>query len=372
MATVYIQKRKRNNGMSYLVSYYDPIAKRKEHYKTFKKQREAQREANDLRAILDSGKKPVKKDVRFTPLTFRKVAKALKAEWRDRLQKKDLAIKTVSNYEIWLDVLERDFGDKILHNIKNQDIAEYRDEIARNQTNVNANKYLSVFKKLFAKGLELKAVIDDPAAGIPYLSEKHHIRNSYLMPPSLDNLIKATQGTRAKFYMPSIILLGAEHGACKQEILDLRWSKIVFDFKSIGLITLFRTKNSRERTEFLMARTRTALLDWQAHLEHMRHRRKIRNVKSDYVFCRLDGTPIKSFNKAWWHALKVANIKNFHFHDLRHTFCSNLLLAGGTLKHAKDMIGHSDISMTDRYAHLHMSEHHKIQRQLAEHYAQKS
>jgi integrase len=81
---------------------------------------------------------------------------------------------------------------------------------------------------------------------------------------------------------------------------------------------------------------------------------------------------IKSFNKAWWHALKVAGIKNFHFHDLRHTFCSNLILAGGTLKHAKDMIGHSGISMTDRYTHLHMSEHHKIQRQLAEHYAQKS
>lgn len=299
------------------------------------------------------------------------MAQVLRVEWHDRLEKKDLANKTVSDYRIWLNVLERDFGDRILYRITRQDIELYRDRIAKKQTNINANKHLSVFKKLFVKALELKAVLDDPAAKIPYLSEKHHTRNTYIMPPSLDNLIKATQGTRAKFYMPSVILLGAEHGACKQEILDLKWSKIIFDFKDTGLITLFRTKNSRERTEFLMPRTKKALLDWKAHFEYMRHRRKIREVKSDHVFCRLDGTPIKSFNKAWWHALKVTGIKNFHFHNLRHTFCSNLLLAGGTLKHAKDMIGHSDISMTDRYSHLHMSEHRRLQKQLAEHYAPK-
>lgn len=371
MATVHIRKRERKNGMSYLVSYYDPITKRKEHYKTFKKQRVAQREANELRSILDSGKKPVKKDTRFSPLTFRKVAQALKAEWRDRLQKKELSIKTVSNYEIWLNVLERDFGNQILHKVTREDVESYRDEIARNHTNVNANKYLSVFKKIFVKGLELGAVIDNPVIDIPYLSEKHHIRNTYILPPVLDTLLKATQKTRAKFYMPAIILLGAEHGACKQEILDLRWSKIIFDFKNIGIITLFRTKNSRERTEFLMPRTKKALMDWRAHLEYMRHRRKIKDVKSDYVFCRLDGTPLKVFSKAWYHALKDADIKDFHFHDLRHTFCSNMLLAGGSLKHVKDMIGHSDISMTDRYSHLHMSEHHQVQQLLAEHYALK-
>ena len=372
MATVHIQKRKGKNGTSYLVSYYDPVTKRKKHYKTYKKQREAQREANDLRAILDSGKKPVKIDTRFTPLTFSMVALLLKTEWHERLQRKDLAIKTVSNYEIWLNTLERDFGDKILYKVTKEDIESYRDKVARNQTNVNANKYLSVFKKVLVKGLELKAVIDNPAVDIPYLSEKHHIRNTYILPSSLDKLIKATQGTRAKFYMPAIILLGAEHGASKQEILGLRWSKIIFDFNGAGLITMFRTKNSKERTEFLMPRTKEALLKWKSHLEYMRHRRKIRKIKSDYVFCRLDGTPIKSFNKAWWHTLKMADISDFHFHDLRHTFCSNLLLAGGTLKHAKEMIGHSDISMTDRYSHLHMSEHHQIQRLLAEHYAQKS
>ena len=161
---------------------------------------------------------------------------------------------------------------------------------------------------------------------------------------------------------------GAEHGAAKQEILDLEWAKIDFEFKGTGLITLFRTKNKKERTEFLMPRTKKALLNWNAHLEYMRHRRKITEIKSNHVFCRLDGTPLKSFNKAWWHSLKVADITNFHFHDLRHTFCSNLILSGADLKDAKEMIGHSDIAMTDRYTHLTTQRHLQNQRHLSEHY----
>jgi site-specific recombinase XerD len=117
-----------------------------------------------------------------------------------------------------------------------------------------------------------------------------------------------------------------------------------------------------------MPRAKKALLDWKNHLEYKRRRIRVSQPKSDYVFCRIDGTPIKNFNKAWWNMLKIAGIKDFHFHDLRHTFCSNLLIAGGNLKDAKEMIGHSNISMTDRYSHL--TALHKSERQnlLALHY----
>ena len=72
--------------------------------------------------------------------------------------------------------------------------------------------------------------------------------------------------------MPAIIYLGAEHGAAKQEILSLKWSDIDFEFKGRGLIKFYRTKNKRKRTEFLMPRTKQALLDWKDHLEHTRDR----------------------------------------------------------------------------------------------------
>jgi integrase len=216
-------------------------------------------------------------------------------------------------------------------------------------TNVTANRSLSVIKKVFKHGLKIRAVANDVSKQVSFLSEKEHVRNRFLLPARLDQLIEATQSNRGKFYMPSIIYLGAEHGASKQEVLSLEWSDIDFEFQDVGLIRFFRTKNTKERTEFLMPRTRKALLDWKAHLEWKRHRIKVAEVKSDNVFCRIDGTPLKNFNKAWWACLKAAGIKDFHFHDLRHTFCSNLIMSGGGLKDAKEMIGHADISITTSF-----------------------
>ena len=142
-----------------------------------------------------------------------------------------------------------------------------------------------------------------------------------------------------------------------------------FEYNKTGLIRLFRKKNARERIEYLMPRTKQALLNWQKHLDYKRRRIKIDKVKSDHVFCRIDGTPIKNFNKSWWAARRAAGLNDFHFHDLRHTFCSNLIISGSDLKDAKEMIGHADISMTDRYSHL-TGLHKRIrQERLAQHYA---
>jgi site-specific recombinase XerD len=100
----------------------------------------------------------------------------------------------------------------------------------------------------------------------------------------------------------------------------------------------------------------------------MRHRKKMEDYSSDLVFCRLDGTPIKRFDKAWREACKIAGFNGLHFHDLRHTFCSNLLLSGVDLKDVKEMIGHRDLSMTDRYSHLNISRKLLSQEKLARFY----
>ena len=223
---------------------------------------------------------------------------------------------------------------------------------------------------MFQHGLKLRAVLDNISKPISFLSEKEHVRNKFLLPAQLEKLIESTQSNRGKFYMPAIICLGAEHGASKQEILSLKWRDIDFDFHGIGLIRFYRTKNSRERTEFMMPRTRENLLSWKKHLDWKRHRINLPDDKivSDQVFCRIDGTPLKRFDKSWHGALEQAGIKDFHFHDLRHTFCSNLIMAGGGLKDAKEMIGHSDISMTDRYSHLTNDHKLNMQRHLASHY----
>ena len=369
MATVLIQKRQGKRGMSYRVQYRNPITGKKKHHQTFTRLKDAQQSANELRSLLDLGKIPEKKATRVNPLTFTQVAESLRNEWNSRLKRKELSEKTFTEYCIWLGVLERTFGNRLLCQINQDEIIGYRDEQVERNSIVSGNRYLSTIKLLFAHGLEIFAITENPVKGITLLSEKSHERKRFLFPAELDSLIEVTQKHRGKFYLPAIIFLGAEHGAAKQEVLSLKWSDIDFEYEGKGLIHFFRNKNKHERTEFLMPRSRKALLKWQDHLEWKRHREKISEPKSDHVFCRIDGTPLKRFDKSWRKSLELAGIKDFHFHDLRHTFCSNLLLSGASLKDAKEMIGHSDISMTDRYSHLSMNHNLSKQIQLAEHYS---
>jgi len=369
MATVQIQRRKNKKGVTYPIYFKNPYNGKKEYFKTFPKLKEAQHAANDLRSLLDAGKLPEKKLKKLNPLTFMDVGKELKEEWDSKLSREDLSPKTHEDYCIFLNKLNHVFGGKLLCQITNGEVEIYRNVLASEFTKVTSNRYLFIIKQVFKKGLSINAVLEDPFQEIQKFSEKDQERNEFLLPQQLDHLVEETQKTRAKFYIPAIIYLGAEHGAAKQEILDLNWKDINFDYGDVGLIKLFRTKTKKKRTEFLMPRTKAALLSWREHLEWKRKRKKITEPKSDRVFCRIDGTPLKSFKKAWWNALKLAGIEDFHFHDLRHTFASNLLLSGANLKDVKDMIGHEDISMTDRYSHLTST--HKFQKQsnLADHYS---
>jgi integrase len=134
------------------------------------------------------------------------------------------------------------------------------------------------------------------------------------------------------------ILIAALHtGFRRSELFGLTWQDV--DFKR-GVIRVLHTKNG-ERRELPMTDT---LRDTLQHLP--------RRLNSDQVFPGKTGHGLVDIRKRFHRTLREAGIEGFVFHDLRHTFASHLVMAGVDLMTVKEFLGHKDIKMTLRYAHL--------------------
>ena len=126
-------------------------------------------------------------------------------------------------------------------------------------------------------------------------------------------------------------------GMRKEELLSLKWEQI-----NHGLINLIKTKSVNPRLIPISGR----LVEIFQQLRHQNQ------LKSPYVFCDGEGRRFNSVKRSFATACHKAGIEKFRFHDLRHTFASHLLMRGASLKTVQELLGHSDIKMTMRYAHL--------------------
>ena len=105
-----------------------------------------------------------------------------------------------------------------------------------------------------------------------------------------------------------------------------------------GFITLWETKNS-ERPDIPMNETVKASLNG---IER----------NGPYIFCDGNGKSFGNVKRSFETALKKSEIEDFRFHDLRHTFASNLIMGGTDITTVKELMGHKTIDMTLRYSHL--------------------
>jgi integrase len=131
-------------------------------------------------------------------------------------------------------------------------------------------------------------------------------------------------------------------GMRKGEQYGLKWGDIDFNER---MITLRDTKNGESRIVHMIDDVVAAFRRVQ-DLGLNRREGRTHPTPEDSVFAIGD-------NKKWWaQAMKDANIENFRWHDLRHTFCSRLAQSGVGLKVIQEAAGHKTIAMSARYAHM--------------------
>jgi integrase len=211
----------------------------------------------------------------------------------------------------------------------------------RKRSPASRNRMKAAISSLFRFAIDKGYIRSNPVRGIPALPENNK-RVRWL---SDDEKVRLLHACKESDWKPLYLLvfLAISTGARRGELLGLRWSDIDFNNRT-ALLKSTKNGESRVLTFPLPA---IAVL------------KKFRKVGNDLIFASstLPDRPME-YRKHWLRALKLAEIENFRFHDLRHTAASYLVMNGATLHEAGEVLGHKSMETTKRYAHLSV-EHKK-------------
>lgn len=219
------------------------------------------------------------------------------------------------------------FGKKHINEITSFMVEQYKksrkDEIKvmpknkskseRDISFVSINRELSLLKHFYTMAMKWDVVDRNPVKGVKMFPER--IRERYLSKEEIDALLSAC-GKSKNRHLKTIVITAISTGTRLQETLTLKVGDL--DFKN-SIINLEHTKNGDKGKIPMNEHLRAVLKE---HLNGHRH---------EYLFCDERGTRFANVQKAFKNACKLAGIKNFWFHDLRHTFASHLARCRGFL-----------------------------------------
>lgn len=268
--------------------------------------------------------------VRKKRLLFREIAmealersKARNASWQDDVNRaKDLL---------------KEFGNREAESIRPRDITGWMDrfKVERDLAPATVNKYRALLSSIFSYAVQGERLNMNPVRSTKPLPVQNS-RVRFFSDKEEDILMMALSPQHR------VEVLFALHTGVRQAAqFNLRWDEI-----RDGVAYFPHTKNGNEQYVHL-----NTLI--QGHLVRMQH-------TSDYVFPDSRAELLNNRKLLWWYeALEMAGIKNFRWHDLRHTFASRLAMKGNNLRTIQEALSHKSPQMTMRYAHLsdtHMKE----------------
>ena len=339
--------------VSWQIDYFDPTGKRVR--KTFKKKKDAEAELGKrVSLIAEHRYLDMKKDYKTT---MDELIQKYQENFGNQSSFKSSKYYFVQNFK-------EHFGkNTLLAHVSYMDLETYRNHLRQSltkfgnvRTNASVNREISCLHHILGCAVRWDMMEVSPfSKGPSLLLKENNERLRFLSEDEIDRLLDACPP-----YLNHIVTFCIHTGARRQEVLGLKWHQI-----KNGHIYFEQTKTDNPRQVPISD-------ELQELLDKLRGESKrnvlnlkgepceLNNRKGEYVFLHM-GKSVKkdTLHHAFMSACKKAEIPyglktpdGVTFHTTRHTFGSWLAMRGVPIKTIQELLGHKNISMTMRYAHL--------------------
>jgi integrase len=311
-------------GNIYWIDFYDQNRKRIQESSQSPHRRDAEslytlRKSEALRGIY---KQPVKISLGEFGERYMEHAKANKRSWlRD---------------EQMLNHLCAYFGkERPLAEVTPMEIEGYKLQRRGKVADSTVNRELALLKRMFNLAITWDLFLGlNPVRKVKFFRE-FNTGLRVLSPQEEEKLLQ-----NAIPYLQDLIRFALNTGLRIGEIFSLRWSNV--DLKK-GILSVFASKTQTIREIPINSETRNVLEAWWL------------GKKNEGVFYNPQtGKPFVDLKTGFALACRKAGIVDVTWHTLRHTFASRLVNSGVDIVTVKELLGHSSISVTMRYAHTNI------------------
>jgi integrase len=217
-------------------------------------------------------------------------------------------------------------------------ILDQRDVLLQTRKGSTVNRYMSAMSHCLTVCVRRWHWLQEsPLKNVSRLRESPG-RVRYLDVGERERLLAACKAGHHRYLYPVVVLTLCT-GCRSKEITGLKWSQIGTGYAAITVLG----KNRETRRVPVVEPARSVLSE---------HGRTRRIVGCDWVFPARSLRGPCDVHKAWGIARSQAGLVDFRFHDLRHTTASYLAMSGATLLEIAEILGHKQLQMVRRYAHL--------------------
>ncbi|MFA4919525.1 MAG: site-specific integrase [Thermodesulfovibrionales bacterium] len=289
--------------------------------------KEAQAKLENQRKAIRDGKEP-EPIKRIPNYTFSQLA----GEYTKWCEKQ----RSFDSKKYFIKQLVDTFGNIPLNRLSVMLIEQFQSDILnKGKKPATANRLIATLKHCIHKGQQWEKVTEETlkrVRQVKFLPENNR-RLRYLSKDECRTLLD-----NSNEHLKAIVTFALNTGCRRGEILSLKWDNV--DMKH-GFIRLVMTKNGERRDIPISDLLRPVLQGLTRRLD------------VPYVFFdATTGKPFQDVKRSFHTACRKAGITDFHFHDLRHTFASHLVMAGVDITTVSKLLGHKSLTMTLRYSHL--------------------